>query len=113
MSQRANLVENDSQEHRPGCVEVPDGVLLYLAAARPAAAISPSWLAAAPAAAIAPAILPSIRIGRPPSIGVTPGKPDMRGVELPGATESCSTFVGRFTALAVTALAIAMSMLAS
>ena len=37
----------------------------------------------------------------------------MRGVELPGATKSCRALVGRLTALAVTALAIAMSMLAS
>jgi hypothetical protein len=78
-----------------------------VAAARPAAATSASWLAAAPAAPIAPTTLPSITIGRPPSTGVMPGSPCMRGVELPGATESCRALVGRLTLLAVTALRLA------
>jgi hypothetical protein len=51
--------------------------------------------------------LPSITIGRPPSTGVMPGSPCMRGVELPGATESCRALVGRLTLLAVTALRLA------
>jgi hypothetical protein len=69
--------------------------LAYLIIAAPAVAQTPSWSLVSPETPTAPMILPSARMGTPPSTGTAPSRPSTRTPAPPDAKLSWKAFVGR------------------
>src|SRR5215831_4291744 len=79
----------------------------YFSALAPALAICPSCWGSMPETPMAPIILPSTKIGTPPSYGVAPRSPSTRNPIPPPAIASSNPLDGRLNNTAVRALSSA------